>query len=70
MSFRTGLVGLFEHSIGIADTGGAAEVDFELPVFCVGKKIQELLGIAMISIVLHRAGAVTGLKQISKRASC
>jgi hypothetical protein len=62
MSFRTELVRLFERSIGLADTGGAAEVDFELPVLCLGEKIQELLGIARIVIVLHRAAAVPGLE--------
>src|SRR5712691_7100802 len=63
MSFRMELVGLFEHSIGLAYTGGAAEVDFEPPVLCLGEKIQELLRIAIIFIVLHRATAVTGLEQ-------
>jgi hypothetical protein len=61
MSFGTELVGLFEHSIGLADTGGAAEIDFELPVLCLGENIQELLRIAITFIVLHRATAVTGL---------
>jgi hypothetical protein len=64
MSFRAALVGLFEHSIGLADTGGAAEVDFELPVICLGQKIQELLWIARIVTVIHRAAAVTGLEQV------
>src|ERR1700731_1745717 len=44
MSFRTELVRLFERSIGLADTGGAAEVDFELPVLCFGGEDPGTLG--------------------------
>jgi hypothetical protein len=61
VSFRTELVRLFEHSIGLADPGGTAEVDSELRAPCLGKRVRELLGIATIFIVLDRTAGVTEL---------
>src|SRR6266849_1824714 len=51
VSLFTQLMSFFEHAVGFPYTCRAAEIDFELSLFCVRYKVEESFGILAILIV-------------------
>src|SRR5216683_2338657 len=51
VSLFTELTSFFEHAVGFPYTCRAAEIDFELSLFCVRNKVEESFGIFAILIV-------------------
>jgi hypothetical protein len=47
------LMRLFEHPVGLADSGGPAEIDFQLPLFRLPYEIEKNFRIFAI-VTVHR----------------